>query len=529
MNESSDSTKAPQSGTSHPYFSIFVLTLATFMSVLDSSIANVALPQIASDLSSTPTEGFWVLTSYIIATAAIIPISGWLATYFGRKRYYMMSVLGFTVTSVLCGLATNLETLIFFRILQGLCAGGIAPSEQAIIADIIPQERLGRAFAIYGAGISVAPVLGPTVGGFITDTLSWHWIFFINLPIGIVSLILTAVFVKESKTAETEAERRANRKKVDWTGIFLFVSGVAVLQYVLVEGPERDWLESDFILVMFVYAIAALAAGIYWSLTRKDPAVDLSILSDRGFAGATIVIMAVGFAVSGVGFLIPYFTQTLLDYTAMDAGLTGLAGTICQLGVIQAVGYFSDKTDIRVIIFIGLAISALAVWNLWGINLNTGFNDLVIARVYFAIGIGFLATTVNTVAYYGISPDKNNSASAMLNLGRNMGASFGIALTSTIIATRSQVHVNAVASNASSHNSNFTQAVDMLAQTLQTHGLNAVQAVGAAQGYLWREVLRQSLMNSILDAIGVYLIIHICVIPLVFLLRSKKPKGGQHA
>ena len=506
-----------------PYVAVFVLTLATFMSVLDSTVVNVSLPKMAGDLSSTPTEAIWILSSYIVATAAILPISGWLATYFGRKRYYMTCVLCFTVASVFCGLATSLDSLIFFRILQGLSAGGIAPSEQAIIADITPQDKLGRMFSIYGLGISIAPVLGPTLGGFITDTLSWHWIFFLNLPVGIISLILTGLFVKESEQAEESTrEFRKGGKTVDWVGIFLFVSGIAALELVLGEGPKEGWLESDFILLTLGYCTIALLVGITWEYYQKKPAVDISMFKDRGFAGSCILILTVSFVISGVGFIIPFFTQTLLGYTAMDAGMIGLPGTICQLIVIQAIGYASDKTDVRKIIFVGLVLTTCAVWNFSGINLNTGYEDLVWARVYFSISIAFLAATVNTVAYYSVAPEKNNSASTLLNLSRNIGASFGIALTSTIISVNSQVYISNMTEHTNVFNPNFTEAIKNMSQTFQNQGLKAAEATGAATGEMWHEILRQSTMNSILDAIGIYIFLYVCVIPLVFLLKGKK-------
>ncbi len=506
-----------------PYFPIFVLTLATFMSVLDSTVVNVSLPKMAGDLGSTPTEAVWVLSAYIIANVAILPISGWLATYFGRKRYYMACVFGFTVTSVLCGLATNLDFLIFARILQGLTAGGIAPSEQAIIADITPENKLGRAFSIYGLGVSIAPVLGPTLGGYITDTLSWHWIFFLNLPIGIVSLILTGLFVKESAQAEKNArEFRQAGKSVDWVGIILFITGIAALLVFLDEGPKHDWFDSDFILLAFAYAIFALLVGTVWEYYQKKPAVDVLMFKERAFTVSCILIFTVSFVGSGTGFLIPYFTQTLLGYTAMDAGMIGLPGTICQMILILLLGYVSDKIDIRLIIFVGLVLMTFSVWNFSGFNLDSGYGDLVVARIYFAISISFLATTVNTVAYYGLAPDKNNSASGMLNLARNTGASFGIALTSTIISTQSQVHINNLVSHANPLNLNYTETIKNLAQVFQNQGLKAADALGAAQGTIWNEILRQATMNSILDAINLYIFLHILIIPMVFLLKRKK-------
>ena len=525
MKSKSSKSETATSKVESPYVSVFILTLATFMASLDSTVVNVSLPKMAADLSSTPTEIIWIITSYIIANAAILPISGWLATYLGRKRYYMISVFCFTATSVLCGLATSLESLVFFRILQGLSAGGIAPSEQAIIADITPQEKLGRTFAIYGLGISVAPVLGPTLGGFITDTLSWHWIFFINLPIGIISLILVSLFVKESEQAEKSSkEFRKSGKKVDFVGIFLFVTGIAALVFLLDEGPKYDWLQSNLIVIVLAYTIFSLLVGITWEYYQKQPAVDISMFKDWGFTSSCILILTVSFVVSGVGFIFPFFTQTLLGYTALDAGMISLPGTICQLIGIQIIGYASDKMDIRKIIFVGLILTTMAVWNFSNFNLNTGYYDLVLARIYFAASLSFLAATVNTVAYYGIPPEKNNSASALLNLVRNMGASFGISLTSTIIATQSQVHVNHLSDNASVFNPNFTQAINNLTQYFHGYGMKTLEAAGAARSVIWQEILQQATMNSILDAINVYIVLHLCVIVLVFLLKRKKVK-----
>ncbi len=528
MKLNSSNSKASAANSDSPYVSVFILTLATFMAGLDSSIVNVSLPKMAADLSSTPTEIIWIITSYIIATAAILPISGWLATYFGRKRYYMFSVLCFTLASVLCGLANNLETLVFFRILQGLSAGGIAPSEQAIIADITPREKLGRTFAIYGLGISVAPVLGPTLGGFITDTFSWHWIFFINLPVGIISLILVSLFVKESKQAEESTrEFRKSGNTVDFVGIFLFVTGIAALVFLLDEGPKQGWLDSNLVLLVLAYTVFSLLVGITWEYYQKKPAVDISMFKNWGFTSSCIMILTVSFVVSGIGFIVPFFTQTLLGYTAMDAGMIGLPGTLSQMVVIQIIGYASDKMDIRKIIFVGLCLMTVSVWNFSGFNLNTGYYDLVLARLFFAVSLSFLAATVNTVAYYGVPPEKNNSASALLNLVRNMGASFGVSLTSTIIATQSQVHISHLSANASLFNPNYTQAVSDLVNYFQGYGMKSINAAGAAKGVIWQEIVRQATMNSILDAINVYIILHLCVIMLVFLLKSKKASASD--
>lgn len=508
----------------NPYFSIFILTLATFMQVLDSSIVNVSLPKIAGDLSVSPDEAFWAIGSYLIATAAILPITGWLATYFGRKNYYLACAFLFTVSSVMCGLAADFNQLIIFRILQGVCGAGLAPSEQAIIADITPPERLGRAFSIYGTAIAIGPVLGPTVGGFITDNFGWRWIFFINLPVGILSLLLTWLFVYETKRAAEAREKfRKAGKRIDWLGIGLFIAGIASFELLLEKGPKESWFESDFILLLAITAFFALLIGITWELYQKQPAVDVSMFANRGFTGATVLIFVVSFVLTGSGYMMPFLTQNLLGYTATDAGMISIPGTILQMIGIQLVGFLSDKIEIRKIIFWGLVASAFAVWHLGSFNLNVGFYDLAFARAMQLFSLSFLAVTVNTAAYRGLPPEKNNSASALLNLARNMGSSMGIALTSTVIAVQTQVHINNLGNHTSVFNQNFVETTKNLAQYFQQHGLNALEAAGAAQSVIWKQLVKQASMNAILDTIGLYLILYIMVLPLVFLLRKKPP------
>ena len=315
---------------------------------------------------------------------------------------------------------------------------------------------------------------------------------------------------------------RKSGKSVDFVGIFLFVTGIAALVFLLDEGPKQGWLESNLILITLAYTVFSLLVGITWEFYQKNPAVDISMFKNWGFTSSCILILIVSFVVSGIGFIVPFFTQTLLGYTAMDAGMIGLPGTLCQMVVIQIIGYASDKMDIRKIIFVGLCLMTVSVWNFSSFNLHTGYYDLVLARVFFAVSLSFLAATVNTVAYYGVPPEKNNSASALLNLVRNMGASFGVSLTSTIIATQSQVHISNLSAHANNFNPNFTEAINNLVQYFQGYGLKSIQAMGAAKGVIWQEVIRQATMNSILDAINVYIVLHLCVIALVFLLKRKK-------
>ena len=524
-------TNAEQERVINPYISILILTLATFMEVLDTTIANVALPRMASDLSVSPNEIVWVLGSYLVANAAILPISGFLATYFGRKNYYMASVLVFTISSVFCGLAWNLESLIFFRIIQGLSGGGLAPSEQAIIADITPSEKLGRAFSIYGLGLAVAPVIGPTLGGFITDTLSWHWIFFINLPIGIVSLVLTGLFVKESKQAEKSREEyRKKGSKVDFVGIGLFVLGIAALEIFLEKAPTEGWFDSDFVFILAIVAFFAILIGVTWDYYQDQPAVDILMFKDKAFCGASILIFAVSFVTTGSVFLVPFMAQTLLGYTAMDAGMLGLPAAIVLLIMIQVVGFLIDKFDVRKIVLIGLIVSGLAVWNLTSINLQVDFYTLAWARVFQSVGLAFLAVSINTAAYYGVPPEKNNSVSALLNLARNVGSTVGIALTSTIIVLQTQVHISNLDDHTSRFNPNYVEAVKNLVTAFKQQGLTVLEATGLANGVMWETVVRQASIKAILDAYQFYLILFVCVLPLVFLLKKKdsSDSAGGH-
>ena len=391
----------------NPIIIIVILTIATFMEVLDTSIANVALPHIAGSLSAGQEEAAWVLTSYLVANAIILPISGWLATFFGRKRFYMACVTIFVVSSFLCGISTNLSMLIFFRILQGLGGGGLAPSEQSIIADTVPPEKRGIAFAIYGLGVVFAPAIGPTVGGWITDNYSWHWIFFINVPVGLVSLLLTWYFVQEPKSTINERERLDKEGfKIDWLGITLFAVGIGALEIVLDEGNRKDWFESSFIVGFAVVAVFALVIGITWEFYQKHPAVDVRMLLNRNFASSFILLFALGFILFGSTFLLPLMAQTLFGYNAVTAGEVISPGGFVVMAMMPIVGgVLISRVQVRWLILFGLLVSAAALWNLTGLSLQAGYWDLAWARAFQAFGLAFLFVPINTASYTGIPPE----------------------------------------------------------------------------------------------------------------------------
>lgn len=528
MNSSAIASGSTSRLITNPYFSIAVLTIATFMEVLDLTVANVSLPRIAGDLSVSLSDASWVIGSYLIANAAILPVSGWLATKFGRKQYYMACVVGFTASSFLCGMSNSLEMLVFFRVLQGISGSGLAVSEQAIIADSVPPEKLGRAFSIYASFMFIAPIFGPTIGGFITDNLSWHWIFFINVPIGIISLILVYFFVQESESALEAAEiQRCEQTSIDWLGIILFIGGIACLELALEQGPRENWFESNYIIFILTTAFFALLIGVTWEWYQKNPVVDIEMFKYPHFTACCILMFFAAIVIYGSLFLIPYLAQTLLDYTATNAGLVLLPGAIISLIMMPIVGYLLDLLDARKILLFGLAATALAIWQMSSLNLNVGFNELAILRAFQAFGMSFLAASINTVAYYDLPAGKNNSASSLLNLVRNTGASMGFALTVTLIQHRTEIHVNDLSYHASNYNPNFVQAVGNITKALKEQGLNAAQAKNSAFGVMWETIVDQASMKAVLDVFQTFLVLFVLLMPLVFLLKAKRSDNSH--
>lgn len=501
---------------------VVILTLATFMAMLDSSVVNVSLPKMAGDLGVAPTETVWIVTSYLVAHIAVIPVCGWLSTVLGRKRFYMICVLLFTISSVLCGLATSLESLIFFRILQGLSGGGIAPTEQAMLVDTVPAEKLGKAFTIYVAGTAVAPILGPVVGGWITDSLSWHWVFLINLPVGIVSLWLTHYYVTErAETAEEKAAREAAKFNVDWVGIVLLVSGVAALEFTLGEGPKENWFDSPLILVTSLVAFFGICGGLVWEYYQENPIFDITLFRQWNFTGGMAVVFLFGFMNAVTTFFLPYMTQILLGYTALQSGMMFLPAAILQVIGMNLIGLIIDRVDPRKLIFIGLIITVFSIWYMTTLSLNTDYQTLIFSRIVFIAGSVFFAATVAVIIYNGIPPEKRNAVSSTFNLTRNISASFGVAVTSTIITVKSKEHISHLAANATEFNQNYVESIRQIAQSIKIQGVGATAADNLAHGIIWNEIVRRGTMQAVQDALGWLLILSIICVPSVFLMKKK--------
>jgi MFS transporter, DHA2 family, multidrug resistance protein len=502
-------------------FIVIILTIASFMEALDTSIANVSLPNITGNLSAAPEEGGWVISSYLIANAIVIPISGWLSTYFGRKNFYMVCVVIFVAASLLCGLAWSIESLVFFRVLQGLGGGSLVPLEQSFIADIVPPEKRGMAFSIYGFALITAPIAGPTIGGWITDNYSWHWIFFINIPIGILSLFLTWRFVREPQSTIEEREKlKRENFKIDWVGLILFVVGIGALTIVLEKGNREDWFESEFIVFFGAIALVALLVGVAWEMYQKNPAVDVRLLANRSVASGSIMMFFVAFIVYGSLVYVPQMAQAVFGYDATTAGLIMSPGGFITLILMPTVGFLTKKIEARILIIVGLLFSAGALWHLTSLSLHIGFEELMWARIYQSFATAFLFVPITTAAFRGIPRGKTDNASALISLAVNLGGSFGIALLATFLSRRTQSHTSALSINASEYNPNYVQWLERMTQTLMQQGMQFMEAASQARAMIWSEIRQQAAMLAYLDLFFLLMLLVLALIPMVFLFKS---------
>ncbi|MDQ2840884.1 MAG: DHA2 family efflux MFS transporter permease subunit [Acidobacteriota bacterium] len=506
----------------NPWAIALTVTIATFMEVMDSSIANVALPHIAGGLSSGEDEATWVLTSYLVSNAAVLPISAWLADRFGRKRFYMTCVALFTISSFLCGLAPTLGLLIFFRVLQGLGGGGLGPSEQAILADTFPPAKRGMAFAVYGMAVVLAPAIGPTLGGFITDSFSWRWIFYVNVPFGILSLFL-ANFMVEDPPHLVEAKKKAERTGVDFLGLVLIAASLGCVQVVLDKGQRDDWFSSHLILSFTVISASALIVFIFWELRHPHPIVNLQLFRNRNYATANLLMFLLGAVLLGTTVLIPQFLQTLLGYTAQRAGEVLTPGGFAVLLLLPIVGILVSKVDARFLIAFGFLITGLALLNMSRINLAISFDTAVRWRIYQAAGLAFLFVPINTISYVGIPMRENNQVSGMVNLMRNMGSSVGISFVTTTLARHQQTHQNFLVEHVNSGNPIYRNLVNGLASHLSTAGSGTQTAMNQSVGQVYRMVQQQASVLAYSDIIWIFSAVSFAAVPLVFLTRRNRP------
>jgi MFS transporter, DHA2 family, multidrug resistance protein len=522
---------APTPRAINPWAVAITVTLATFMELLDTSIANVSLPHIAGGLGSSFDEATWVLTSYLVANAVVLPLSAWLSRVFGRKRYYMMCVGLFTITSFFCGIAPTLGFLLLFRVMQGIGGGGLAPVEQAILVDTFPAEKRAAAFALYSMAIVTAPAIGPPLGGWITDSFSWRWVFFINVPIGIVSLILSSRLVHDPPQFKEEiAKLRASGKlRIDGLGIGLIAVGFGCLEVVLDRGQIDDWFGSSTIVALLVAAVITLAFAIIWEWRHTDPVVELKLLKERNFASSTIFYFLFGFVLFGSTTMIPEILQTLYGYTATDAGLVLGPGAlvITVLAPFTARLVQSGKVSPKHLIIFSYAVVACSMWYYGSFTPQTDYFHYALARVIQGFGYAFLFVPVSVMAYSYLPAQKNNKASSLTNLARNWGGSFGVAFVTTFHERRTDLH-QARLGDAITHGAPLYDSTrDALTRSFQHFGgMSSADAATHASGRIYDMLQQQASLLGFRDCFHLLGWIALLGIPVALFTRNFRPGGG---
>lgn len=505
----------------NPWLIAAAVMLATFMEVLDTSVANVSLPHIAGNLSATTDESTWVLTSYLISNAIILPATNWLGHFFGRKRFLIVCIGIFTLSSALCGAATSLEMLLVARVLQGAGGGALQPIAQAVLLESFPQERRGSAMAVYGMGIVVAPIIGPTLGGWITDNYSWRWIFYINVPIGILAVFMASTFLEDPPYIRSQRPGR-----IDYIGFGLMALGLAALQIVLDKGQEDDWLSSPFITKAIIIAVVGLVAFVIWELRTKEPIVNLRVLGNRNFAVGVVLITAMGVVLYGTIALLPLFLQTLMGYPALQSGLAVSPRGIGAVVSMIVVGRLVGKIDGRFLVMFGFIVVGISSYMLGDINLQISISSIVWPQIIAGLAMGFVFVPLTVMTTGTLSNEQIGNATGIFNLMRNVGGSFGIAAVTTMLARGAQVHQAAMVSHLTPYDPAFQQRVSELAGVLGGPA-SVMLAQQQAYGAIYQTLVRQANLLAYID--NFRFLAFMCVICAPAALLFKRVRNGSRA
>ena len=505
----------------NPWLIAVSVMFATFMEVLDTTVVNVSLPHIAGSLSVTIDEATWVLTSYLVANAIILPMTGWLASVFGRKNLLMMSVIGFTSASFLCGLAPNLGSLVVFRILQGATGGALQPLSQAVLLEAFQPHERGKAMGFWGLGIVVAPILGPVLGGWLTDSYSWRWVFYINIPVGIASLVMTKMFIFDPDYI------RQQKRRIDYWGLGMLVVGIGALQYVLDKGQEDDWFASRTITTLTIIAVVTLAALIYHELTTEEPVVDLRVFKARTYAVGVFLMTVVGFVLYGSLVLLPVMLQTLLGYPSLQAGIAMAPRGIGSFFMMPLTGYMTGRFDARKLLTCGLLIGGGTLLWLSQLNLHAGYWDIFWPQLLQGVGLSLLFVPLTTVAMDAIPRERMGNATSLFNLMRNLGGSVGIAMTATMLARQQQATKVMLSTHVTVYDPASQSLLAGLRSAFMAGGADAATATNQAYVALSGLVQRQAAMVSFVGIFQLLGIVFVAMVPLVLLM--KRPRGRADA
>jgi MFS transporter, DHA2 family, multidrug resistance protein len=501
-----------------------VVAMAAFMEILDTSIANVALPYIGGNLGVSNDDSTWVLTSYLVSNAIVLPISGWLAVRFGRKRFFMACLAVFTVSSVLCGMANSFGLLLLFRTLQGAGGGGLQPMAQAILADTFPPEKRGLAFALYGITAVVAPTVGPILGGWITFNYSWRWIFFINLPVGALVLAMVLRLVDDPPYL---ARLKSAGIKLDYIGIALLALGISALQIILDRGEEDDWFGSHFIMTLAIVSAVCLVSLVIWEWFNEHPIIEVKLFKSFNYLSSNLMMFFFGVLLFSSLVMMPLFLQTLLGYTAELAGLVLSGGGLVTLICMPIVGQLTTRLQVRYIIGFGWLALAIAMYvSTQRIDLTISFVSASWLRVAQVVGIGFLFVPITIAAYIGMPAEKSNSVAGMVNFMRNIGSSVGTSIVTTLIDRRSEYHQSVLVGHTAPGVQNFQNLVDGATQLYIHSGMSPPDAQHRAIASIYQAVQAQSATLAYIDTFMVLAVISAIMFVLSFLLKKNDPGGG---
>ncbi len=504
----------------NPWIVAIAVMFATFMEVLDTTVVNVSLPHIAGNLSATIDESTWVLTSYLVANAIVLPMTGWLARTFGRKHLLMASVTGFTLSSLLCGLAPNLPTLVVFRLIQGATGGAMQPLSQAVLLEAFPPQDRGKAMGFWGLGIVVAPILGPVLGGWLTDTYSWRWVFYINLPVGITSIIMTQLYVFDPPYLRHEVT------KVDYWGIGLLALWIGCLQIALDLGQERDWFSSHFITFLITTACIGVVAFVIREWVTKEPIVDLRIFKERTYSTGVFLMTTLGFVLYGSLVLLPIMLQTLLGYPSLQAGIAMAPRGIGSLIGMPLIGLLIGKIDARKLIAVGLIAGAVTLIWLGELNLDAGYWDIFWPQFFQGLGLSALFVPLTTVSMDPIPRERMGNATSLFNLMRNLGGSIGIAVTGSLLARKEQAFVNIYGANVDPYSQTSIAMFDRIRAGFMAAGADVTTATNRAYAALFGTVQQQAAMASFVQLFRLLGIIFLLLLPLILLMRRPRARAG---
>ncbi len=501
----------------------FTVMLGTLMEVVDTSVANVSLPHMQGTFSAGVDEITWVITSYLVANAVILPITGWLSRRFGRKRFYLACLTLFTLASLGSGAAPNIAFLIVMRVIQGLAGGGMVPMSQAILLESFPPEEHGKAMALFGVGVVFGPIIGPTLGGYITDTITWRWVFYINLPVGLLGIVLGLLFISDPPYLIRP------KGKVDWLSFLFILVGLGSLEVMLNRGQRYDWFSSAFIRTFAVMAVLGIALFIWRSLTAENPLVDLSLFRDKAFSSGTFLMFLLGFGLFGSFTMLPLFAQKMVGYTATWAGLVLSPGGIASLFAMALVGNLIGRVDTRLLVLVGAIFNIGSLWMLQHLSLNVDFNYLMVSRLLQGFGLGFLFVPITTAAFARLSPEKTGQGTGLFNLLRNEGGSVGIALSATVLSRHAQLHHAHLAEHITPYALSVQERLGSMAQGLVSlSGRDPVSSRELAQGLLHGGLMRQALACSYVDVFKMLTYAFVVFLPFILLLAGKPGSSTKH-